>query len=224
MRKSELGSRWPVSLAYVVTSRSVRDLVSKDKVDSVVGRQYLKLASGLHMHTCTRVHHHRHEYRHTYIHTLCFEPTVESLRLHISACTAGLFAETPCNHGVEFCPVVSAPHCPGSRSLTPETSHVHRSFCYGGQTAPCLLAQEYETVTETFLPARLLLGRVVSTSLCLEPRGFLCNPQFCYQGGRCPHDSEAEKHSAVIRDRGRSSGHHRQDQVVREALLLNLVS
>lgn len=69
MRKSELGSRCPVSLAYVVTSRSVRDLVSKDKVDSVVGRQYLKLASGLHMHTCTRVHHHRHEYRHTYVYT-----------------------------------------------------------------------------------------------------------------------------------------------------------
>lgn len=51
MRKSELGSRWPVSLAYVVTSRPVRDLVSKNKVDSVVGRQYLKLSSGLHVHT-----------------------------------------------------------------------------------------------------------------------------------------------------------------------------
>ena len=84
VRKSELGSRWPVSLAYVLTSRPLRDLVSKDKVDSVVGRQYLKLASGLHMHTCTHVHHHRHEYRHTYIHTLCFEPTIESLRLHMS--------------------------------------------------------------------------------------------------------------------------------------------
>lgn len=84
VRKNKLGSHWSVSLAYVLTSRPLRDLVSKDKVDSVVGRQYLKLASGLHMHTCTCVHHHRHEYRHMYIYTLCFEPTIESLRLHMS--------------------------------------------------------------------------------------------------------------------------------------------